>query len=106
MSDEREREKSRLLSLEFEEREKQKASPEVIAKMDLKSFGNTGKETGWRMLRWKQIAGLWHLTYEDISVCRLVLQMEIQTKAKICLACLDAIADERVQWLNPKLKVR
>ncbi len=32
MSDEREREKSRLLSLEFEEREKQKASPEVIAK--------------------------------------------------------------------------
>jgi hypothetical protein len=32
MSDEREREKSRLLSLEFEEREKQKASPEVIEK--------------------------------------------------------------------------
>jgi hypothetical protein len=32
MSDAREREKSRLMSLEFEEREKQKASPEVIAK--------------------------------------------------------------------------
>lgn len=60
------------------------------------------------MLRWKQIAGLWHLTNEDISVCRLVLQMEIQTKAKVCPACLDALADERLQWqtLNLKLMMR
>ena len=60
------------------------------------------------MLRWKQIAGLWHLTHEDISICRLVLQMEIQTKAKVCPACLDALADERLQWqtLNLKLMMR
>lgn len=57
------------------------------------------------MLRWKQIAGLWHLTNEDISVCRLVLQMEIQTKAKVCPACLDALADERLQWQTLNLKL-
>lgn len=60
------------------------------------------------MLRWKMIAGRWHLTHEDISICRLVLQMEIQTKAKVCFACLDALADERLQWqtLNLKLMMR
>lgn len=55
------------------------------------------------MLRWKLIHGKWHLTYEDISVCRLVLQMEVQTNSAICPACLDAIADERLQWQNLNL---
>ena len=55
------------------------------------------------MLRWKMIQGKWHLTHEDISICRLVLQMEVQTSAKICPACLDAIADERLQWQNLNL---
>lgn len=50
------------------------------------------------MLRWKLIHKRWHLTHEDISICRLVLQMETQTNSAICLACLDAIADERLQW--------
>ena len=50
------------------------------------------------MLRWKKIMERWHLTYEDISVCRLVQQMAVQTKSEVCPACLDAIADERLQW--------
>ena len=50
------------------------------------------------MLKWKMIQDRWHLTYEDISVCRLVQQMAIQTNSEICPACLDAIADERLQW--------
>ena len=60
------------------------------------------------MLRWKMIMGRLHLTHEDISICRLVLQMEIQTTAKVCPACLDALADERLQWqtLNLKLMMR
>ena len=45
----------------------------------------------------------WHLTYEDISVCRLVQEMAIQTNSAICPACLDAIADERLQWQNLNL---
>ena len=55
------------------------------------------------MLRWKKIMERWHLTYEDISVCRLVQQMAIQTESEICPACLDAIADERLQWQNLNL---
>jgi hypothetical protein len=55
------------------------------------------------MLRWKLIHGKWHLTHEEIAICRLVLQMEIQTNSEICLACLDAIADERLQWQNLNL---
>ena len=55
------------------------------------------------MLRWKKIMERWHLTYEDISVCRLVQQMAIQTNSEVCLACLDAIADERLQWQNLNL---
>ena len=60
------------------------------------------------MLRWKLIHKRWHLTHEDISVCRLVLQMEEQTNSAICPACLDAIADERLQWqsLNLELMMR
>lgn len=60
------------------------------------------------MLLWKQMAGLWHLTHEDISICGLVLQMEIQAKAKVCPACLGALADERLQWetLNLKLMMK
>jgi hypothetical protein len=52
------------------------------------------------MLRWKMIMGRWHLTHEDISICRLVQQMAVQTNSEVCPACLDAIADERLQWLN------
>ena len=52
------------------------------------------------MLHWKLIMGVWHLTYEDIGICRLVLQVATQTSAKVCPACLDAIADSRLQWLN------
>jgi hypothetical protein len=55
------------------------------------------------MLRWKMIMERWHLTYEDISVCRLVQQMAVQTNSKVCPACLDAIADERLQWQNLNL---
>lgn len=50
------------------------------------------------MLRWKMIMERWHLTYEDIAVCRLVQQMAVQTASEVCPACLDAIADERLQW--------
>jgi len=55
------------------------------------------------MLRWKMIMERWHLTHEDISICRLVHQVAIQTESKICPACLDAIADERLQWQNLNL---
>jgi hypothetical protein len=55
------------------------------------------------MLRWKKIMERWHLTYEDISVCRLVQQMAVQTNSEVCLACLDALADERLQWQNLNL---
>jgi len=55
------------------------------------------------MLKWKKIQDRWHLTYEDISVCRLVLQMAIQTNSAICPACLDALADERLQWQSLNL---
>ncbi len=60
------------------------------------------------MLLWKLIMDRWHLTHEDISVCRLVLQVAEQTSAKVCPACLDAIADERLQWqsLNLELMMR
>ena len=56
------------------------------------------------MLYWKLIMGVWHLTYEDIAVCRLVLQVATQTSAKVCPACLDAIADSRLKWLNLDLQ--
>jgi hypothetical protein len=55
------------------------------------------------MLRWKMIMGRWHLTHEDISICRLVQQMAVQTASEVCPACLDAIADERLQWQNLNL---
>jgi ribosomal protein L18E len=55
------------------------------------------------MLRWKVIMDRWHLTHEDISICRLVQQVAVQTDSEICLACLDAIADERLQWQNLNL---
>ena len=60
------------------------------------------------MLLWKLIMDRWHLTHEDISICRLVLQVAEQTSAKVCPACLDAIADERLQWqsLNLELMMR
>lgn len=45
----------------------------------------------------------WHLTYEDIAVCRLVIQVASQTSAKVCPSCLDSIADARLQWLNLNL---
>lgn len=50
------------------------------------------------MLRWKMVMGRWHLTHEDVSVCRLVQQMAIQANSKVCPACLDTLADERLQW--------
>jgi hypothetical protein len=50
------------------------------------------------MLRWKMIMGRWHLTHEDVSICRLVQQVAVQTNSEVCPACLDAIADERLQW--------
>ncbi len=56
------------------------------------------------MLRWKMIKTRWHLTHEDVSICGLVQQMEIQTQTKICLACLDSLADERLQWQTLNLK--
>ena len=55
------------------------------------------------MLRWKLIMERWHLTHEDISICRLVQQVAVQTNSKVCPACLDAIADERLQWQNLNL---
>ena len=56
------------------------------------------------MLYWKLIMGSWHLTYEDIAICRLVVQVATQTSAKVCPACMDAIADSRLQWLNLDLQ--
>lgn len=50
------------------------------------------------MLLWKMIMERWHLTHEDVSICRLVQQVAVQTQSKVCPACLDAIADERLQW--------
>jgi hypothetical protein len=55
------------------------------------------------MLRWKLIMERWHLTHEDISICRLVQQVAVQTNSKVCPACLDAIADERLQWQSLNL---
>ena len=55
------------------------------------------------MLRWKMIMGRWHLTHEDIGICRLVQQMAVQANSAVCPACLDAIADERLQWQNLNL---
>ena len=55
------------------------------------------------MLRWKMIMGRWHLTHEDIGICRLVQQMAVQTNSEVCPACLDAIADERLQWQSLNL---
>jgi transketolase C-terminal domain/subunit len=52
------------------------------------------------MLRWKMIMGRWHLTHEDVSICRLVQQMAVQAPSAVCPACMDAIADERLQWLR------
>lgn len=52
------------------------------------------------MLKWKQIAGRWHLTNEDIAICRLNVSLAQQSLEKICPACLDALADARLQWLN------
>jgi hypothetical protein len=52
------------------------------------------------MLRWKMIMGRWHLTHEDVSICRLVQQMAVQASSEVCPACMDAIADERLQWLR------
>ena len=57
------------------------------------------------MLRWKMIMGRWHLTHEDIGICRLVQQMAIQSNSEVCPACLDAIADERLQWQSLNLIV-
>jgi len=56
------------------------------------------------MLRWKRIMERWHLTHEDVAICRLVQQMAIQSNSEICLACLDAIADERLQWQSLNLR--
>ena len=55
------------------------------------------------MLRWKMIMERWHLTHEDVSICRLVQQVAVQTNSEVCPACLDAIADERLQWQNLNL---
>ena len=55
------------------------------------------------MLRWKMIMGRWHLTHEDVAICRLVQQMAIQTATEVCPACLDAIAYERLQWQSLNL---
>jgi hypothetical protein len=52
------------------------------------------------MLRWKLIMERWHLTYEDMAICRMVVQVASQTSAKVCPACLDSIADARLQWLS------
>jgi hypothetical protein len=52
------------------------------------------------MLRWKLIMERWHLTYEDMAICRLVVQVASQTSGKVCLACMDSIADARLQWLS------
>jgi len=50
------------------------------------------------MLEWKRIQGRWHLIHEDISICRLVQQVATQTNSKVCPACLDAIAIQKLQW--------
>jgi hypothetical protein len=55
------------------------------------------------MLLWKMIMERWHLTHEDVSICRLVQQVAVQTQSKVCPACLDAIADERLQWQSLNL---
>lgn len=56
------------------------------------------------MLRWKLILERWHLTHDDISICRLVIAVASQMRSQVCPACLDAIADERLQWLSLDLK--
>ena len=60
------------------------------------------------MLLWKLIMDRWHLTHEDIPICHLAQAVAEQTSAKVCPACLDAIADERLQWqsLNLELMMR
>ena len=55
------------------------------------------------MLQWKMVMGKWHLTYEDISICRMAMLLAEQTSTKVCPACMDAIADSRLQWLNLNL---
>lgn len=55
------------------------------------------------MLQWKQILERWHLSYEDIPICRMATIVAQQTSTKICPACLDSIADVRLQWLNLNL---
>ena len=42
----------------------------------------------------------WHLTYEDMAICRMVVQVASQTSGKVCPCCLDSIADARLQWVN------
>jgi hypothetical protein len=52
------------------------------------------------MLIWKKIMERWHLTHDDIAICKLVIQLAQQTTTAVCPACLDALADARVQWLS------
>ena len=56
------------------------------------------------MLQWKLIMERWHLTYEDMAVCRLVVQVATQTSAKVCQSCMDTLADARLQWLSLDLQ--
>lgn len=55
------------------------------------------------MLQWKQILERWHLTYEDIPICRMAAYMAKASRTKVCPACLDSLADIRLQWLNLNL---
>lgn len=50
------------------------------------------------MLQWKIILERWHLTNEDIPICRLSVQMAQQTQTKVCPACVDALTVGLAQW--------
>ena len=54
------------------------------------------------MLQWKTIQGRWHLTYEDIPVCRLSTQMAEQTQTQICPGCVDSLSVGIAQWQQIK----
>ena len=56
------------------------------------------------MLLWKKIQEKWHLTYEDIPICRLALLLATQSHTKICPSCVDSLADARTQWQSLNLK--
>ena len=54
------------------------------------------------MLQWKKIVERWHLTYEDIPICRLSKALEEQTETKICPSCVDSLSGALARWQQVK----